>query len=162
MPASGNVARGRVLTTPVSSGKMIGMTGKGFPPAVLDWLLEGDDPSLRFFTFTELLGSSPGSPEAAAARREIMTSGAVPRILAAQGEDGHWEGRDRFYTGKYRGTVWSLIILAELGADGGGRARAARAVRRSCATRRTASRAASPTTAPRRTAAGCPAASSPA
>ena len=48
-----------------------------------------------------------------------MTSGAVPRILAAQGEDGHWEGRDRFYTAKYRGTVWSLIILAELGADGG-------------------------------------------
>ena len=48
-----------------------------------------------------------------------MTSGAVPRILAAQGEDGHWEGRDRFYTAKYRGTVWTLIILAELGADGG-------------------------------------------
>jgi hypothetical protein len=85
----------------------------------MPWLLEGDDPSLRFFTLTELLGRSPDSPEAAAARREIMTSGAVPRILAAQGEDGHWEGRDRFYTAKYRGTVWTLIILAELGADGG-------------------------------------------
>jgi hypothetical protein len=84
----------------------------------IPWLLEGDDPAVRFFTLTELLGSSPDSPDAAAARREIMTSGAVPHILAAQGSDGHWEGADRFYTAKYRGTVWQLIILAELGADG--------------------------------------------
>jgi hypothetical protein len=84
---------------------------------VLSWLLEGD-PSVRFFTLTGLLGRSPGSSEACAARCEIMKSGAVPRILEAQGDDGHWEGRDRFYTAKYRGTVWSLIILAGLGADG--------------------------------------------
>ena len=83
------------------------------------WLLDGDEPSVRFYALTELLGSSPDSPDAAAARREIMTKGAVPRILDAQGENGHWEGRDRFYTAKYRGTVWTLIILAELGADGG-------------------------------------------
>ncbi len=91
------------------------------------WLLEGDDPSVRFFTLTSLLGSSPDSPEAAAARRDIMARGAVPAILAAQGEDGHWEARDRFYTAKYRGTVWQLIILAELGADG-----ADERVRRGC------------------------------
>ena len=42
----------------------------------------------------------------------------MPRILAAQQADGHWEGPDRFYTAKYRGTVWQLLILAELGADG--------------------------------------------
>ena len=87
--------------------------------AAIPWLLEGDDPSVRFFTLTGLLGSSPDSPDAMAARREIMSRGAVPLILAAQGDDGHWEGRDRFYTAKYRGTVWQLIILAELGADGG-------------------------------------------
>ena len=87
-------------------------------PAVIPWLLESDDPSVRFFTLTELLGSPPDSPEAAAACRDIMTRGTVPTILAAQGDDGHWEGRDRFYTAKYRGTVWQLIILAELGADG--------------------------------------------
>ena len=39
-------------------------------------------------------------------------------ILAEQQADGHWEGPDRFYTAKYRGTVWTLLILAELGADG--------------------------------------------
>ncbi|MHB1489924.1 MAG: hypothetical protein ACYCTH_05435, partial [Cellulomonas sp.] len=47
-----------------------------------------------------------------------MTDGVVPQILAAQLSDGHWEGRDRFYTAKYRGTVWQLVILASLGADG--------------------------------------------
>jgi hypothetical protein len=85
----------------------------------ISWLLEGDDPSVRFFTLTELLGISPDSPEAAAARREIMTTGAVPSILAARRDDGHWEGPDRFYAAKYKGTVWQLITLAELGADGG-------------------------------------------
>ena len=57
-------------------------------------------------------------PDALAARRDLMTRGAVPRILSHQLDDGHWEARDRFYTGKYRGTVWTLLILAELGADG--------------------------------------------
>ena len=85
---------------------------------VIRWLLASDDPSVRFFTLTGLLDESPDSPDAAAARREIMSEGAVPQILAAQLEDGHWEGRDRFYTAKYRGTVWQLVILAELGADG--------------------------------------------
>ncbi len=42
----------------------------------------------------------------------------MPRILAEQQADGHWEGPDRSYTAKYRGTVWSLLILAELGAAG--------------------------------------------
>ncbi len=82
------------------------------------WLLDGEDPSVRYFTLTGLLGERAGSAEAVAARHEIMVSGAVPRILAAQGDDGHFGDRDRCYTAKYTGTVWQLIILAELGADG--------------------------------------------
>ena len=91
----------------VSSGR------PDFPSDPIPWLLSGDDPSVRFFTLTELLGSSPDSPDAAAARREIMSRGAVPLILAAQGDDGHWQSRDRFYTAKCRGTVWQLIILRD-------------------------------------------------
>ncbi len=41
----------------------------------------------------------------------------VTRILAAQGADGHWGAPGQFYRDKYRGTVWQLIVLAELGAD---------------------------------------------
>jgi hypothetical protein len=94
----------------------IGSAGTVSPDTV-SWLLQGDAP-VRYFTLTGLLGAAPDDPEVVAARRAIMSEGAVPRILAAQEADGHWEGRDRFYTAKYRGTVWQLIILAELGADG--------------------------------------------
>lgn len=73
---------------------------------------------MRYFTLTELLGAAPAYPDVMAARRAIMSRGTVPRILAAQAGDGHWEGRDDFYTAKYRGTVWQLVILAALGADG--------------------------------------------
>jgi hypothetical protein len=96
-------------------------------PDPIPWLLEGGDPSVRYFTLTGLLGAAPDDPEVVAARHAIMSEGTVPRILAAQGADGHWEGRDRFYAAKYRGTVWQLIILAELGADG-----ADERVRRGC------------------------------
>ncbi len=128
---------------------------------VVAWLLAGDEPAVRFATLAGLLGEPPDGPEAAAARRAIMSEGAVPQILAAQSDDGHWEGRDRFYTAKYRGTVWQLIVLAELGADG-----ADERVRRGCEAvlrdSRTSPRAASRSSAPRRPAADATASSSPA
>ena len=86
-------------------------------PDPTPWLLEGD-PSVRWHTLTRLLGAAPDDREVAEARRAIMREGGGPRILAAQGADGHFGDRDRYYTAKYTGTVWQLIILAELGADG--------------------------------------------
>ena len=83
----------------------------------IPWLLAGDD-SVRHAALTRLLGAAPDAPEVQEARRALMTESPVPRILAEQQADGHWEGPDRFSTAKYRGTVWQLIILAELGADG--------------------------------------------
>jgi len=108
------------------------------------WLLEGE-PAVRYLTLTRLLGEpadgaggatangsadggrSAGSAAAAEARRRIMTEGAVPAILAAQRDDGGWAEPGRFYSAKYAGTVWQLLILAELGADG-----ADERVRRGC------------------------------
>jgi hypothetical protein len=86
-------------------------------PNTVAWLLDCDDPSVRYFTLT-LLGESADGVAAAKTRCRIMTEGAVPLILAAQREEGHRCERERFYTAKYTGTVWQLIILAELGADG--------------------------------------------
>lgn len=86
-------------------------------PDPIPWLLAGD-PSVRWHVLSGLMGAAPDAPEALQARRAIMTEGTVPRILAEQRPDGHWEGPDRCYTAKYRGTVWTLLILAELGADG--------------------------------------------
>ncbi|MCB1755097.1 MAG: nitrogen fixation protein NifH [Gammaproteobacteria bacterium] len=86
-------------------------------PAVLDWLLEPNNPSVRYFTLTGILDKPESDKEVIAARAEIMESRWVRKILAAQQADGCWEAPNRFYTAKYRGTVWQLLILAELGAD---------------------------------------------
>ena len=83
-----------------------------------DWLLETDNPSVRCFCLTELLEKPEADPEVVAAKREILQTGKVPKILDKQSPQGCWEAPDRFYTAKYKGTVWQLIILAELGADG--------------------------------------------
>ena len=48
-----------------------------------------------------------------------METGVVPKILSGQKNAGNWEAPENFYIrSKYKGTVWQLIILAELGADG--------------------------------------------
>jgi hypothetical protein len=83
-----------------------------------DWLLETDNPSVRYFALTELLEKPETDPEVVEAKNEIIHTGTVPKILGKQSDLGYWEAPDRFYTAKYKGTVWQLIILAELGADG--------------------------------------------
>jgi hypothetical protein len=82
-----------------------------------DWLLEEDNPSVRYFTLTELLEKSQTDSQVKEAKNAIMSSGVVPKILAKQNEDGYWETPTALYTAKYKGTSWQLIILAELGAD---------------------------------------------
>lgn len=84
----------------------------------VDWLLEKDNPSVRYFTLSQILDAPQNSSEVQAAKKEIMLTGVVPKILAKQNAGGYWEEPDKFYTAKYKGTVWQLIILAELGADG--------------------------------------------
>jgi hypothetical protein len=82
-----------------------------------DWLLEEDNPSVRYFTLTELLDKPQTDEETQKAKTAIMKVGLVPKILAKQNSDGSWETPTAFYTAKYKGAVWQLIILAELNAD---------------------------------------------
>jgi hypothetical protein len=82
-----------------------------------DWLLEKDNPSVRYFTLINILEKSENDPDVRDAKHEIMKTGAVPKILMRQEDEGNWENPSRFYTAKYKGTIWQLIILAELGAD---------------------------------------------
>jgi len=83
-----------------------------------DWLLGEDNPSVRYFTLTQLLDRPLDDPEAVAARRAVMATGPVPAILAEQHPDGYWVKPGPGYNPKYRSTVWSAIYLAQLGADG--------------------------------------------
>jgi hypothetical protein len=83
----------------------------------IEWLLEKKSPSVRYFTLCDLLEQSNTSIEVKKAKHDIMNTGVVPAILSKQKEDGYWEESERFYNAKYKGTVWQLMILAELGAD---------------------------------------------
>ncbi|PJH75186.1 MAG: nitrogen fixation protein NifH, partial [Anaerolineae bacterium CG_4_9_14_0_8_um_filter_58_9] len=57
---------------------------------ILDWLLEPDNPSVRYFTLRHLLDRPEDDAEVQAARRAIMTSEPVQKILAAQNSEGYW------------------------------------------------------------------------
>jgi hypothetical protein len=81
------------------------------------WLLEKDNPSVRYFTLKELLDKTEADPEVAEAKKAIMNQGAVPHSLAKMRQGGYWETPASFYASKYKGTVWQLLTLAELGAD---------------------------------------------
>jgi hypothetical protein len=85
---------------------------------VMDWLLEQEpgNPGVRYFALTNLLERPQDDPEVIAAQRAVMEQGPVPAILAAQNPVGFWEKPGEGYYPKYRGTVWSIIYLAQLGA----------------------------------------------
>jgi prenyltransferase beta subunit len=88
------------------------------PSNPLAWLLEKENPSVRYFTLRDLLKKDETEPEVIEARHSIMTSGIVPAILARQEGGGYWGQPEQFYTDKYKGTIWQMLILAELAADG--------------------------------------------
>jgi len=85
----------------------------------IHWLLEKDNPSVRYFTLTDILDKSENARAIKETKQEIMESGVVPNILAKQTDEGYWGMAENFYIrAKYKGTVWQLITLAELEADG--------------------------------------------
>jgi hypothetical protein len=86
---------------------------------VINWLLEKENPSVRFYTLTELLEKKLDGPEVNEAKEQIMKIGVIPKILSKQNPKGYWGiAKDFYIRSKYKGTVWTLILLAELGADG--------------------------------------------
>ena len=66
----------------------------------------------------DLLEKPETNSDVKEAKQDIMRTGVVPAILEKQENEGYWEEPERFYNAKYKGTVWQLMILAELGADG--------------------------------------------
>lgn len=83
-----------------------------------EWLLGEDNPSVRCFTLIDVLDKSENDLDVEKSRKAIIQIGAVPKILSKQKSGGYWGVAENFYVkGKYRGTVWQLMVLAELGAD---------------------------------------------
>ena len=85
----------------------------------LDWLLEHNNPSVRYYTLINLLDKSLDDSEVIQTKHDIMKTGLIPKIMAKQHTGGYWGKPEEFYArSKYKGTVWTFIILAALGADG--------------------------------------------
>ena len=85
--------------------------------STMNWFLEKDNPSVRYFALTELLDCAKNNSDVVETKNAIMKSGIVPKILEQQNPVGYWGTEKKFYLEKYTGTVWQLIILAELAAD---------------------------------------------
>jgi len=84
----------------------------------IEWLLEENNPSVRYRALTDILEKNMNDNEVKDAKEKIMVEGIVPKILNKQKTEGYWETAENFYIRtKYKGTVWQFIILAELYAD---------------------------------------------
>ncbi|HSL76367.1 MAG TPA: hypothetical protein VK867_05440 [Candidatus Limnocylindrales bacterium] len=97
-----------------------GLTLAGrWPIQSLAWLLERETPAVRHLALRDLLRRPTDDPELAQARADAMAADPIASILAAQHPQGYWEKPGPGYATKYRGTVWQVIFLDQLGADPG-------------------------------------------
>ncbi|MFQ6013549.1 MAG: hypothetical protein ACE5LS_07900 [Thermoplasmata archaeon] len=81
----------------------------------LNWLLEEEEPSIRYLTLTEILLRPEDDPEVQASREKIGVRGWAADILAKQHPEGRWVGEESLYRPKYLSTNWMLLILSDLG-----------------------------------------------
>jgi hypothetical protein len=93
----------------------------------LAWLLEPDEPGVRHLALRDLLDRPPDDPELLTAQAAAHVEGPIPAILAEMDDAGYWVKPGPGYNPKYRATVWSIIMLAQLGASAAQDERIARA-----------------------------------
>lgn len=94
----------------------------------ISWLLEPDTQGVRYLALRDLLDRPPDDPELSAAREMAYATGHIATILSKMDKAGFWVEPGPGYNPKYRSTVWSLMLLAQLG----GSARLDERIRRAC------------------------------
>ncbi len=82
----------------------------------VSWLLEPENPGVRYLALRDLLDKPFDDPELVLARQNAHTKGPITAILDKMQPEGYWAKPGPGYTTKYRSTDWSLIMLAQLGA----------------------------------------------
>jgi hypothetical protein len=83
----------------------------------LSWLLEAQTPGVKYLALRDLLGRSKTDSELCTARKAAHTQGPIATVLGEMDETGYWVKPGPGYSPKYRSTVWSVILLAQLGAS---------------------------------------------
>ena len=83
----------------------------------LPWLLEESEPEVRYLAIRDILGLAENDPVLIEARQTAHKQGPIAAIMAEMHPDGYWIEPGPGYNPKYRSSVWSLILLASLGAN---------------------------------------------
>jgi hypothetical protein len=80
----------------------------------LPWLLETQNPPVRYWALRDLCDRPANDPQVRAARAAIPAWPPLAELLAAQKRDGYWIKRN-YYLPRTRGTFWVLSVLGDLG-----------------------------------------------
>jgi hypothetical protein len=83
----------------------------------LPWLLESENPGVRYLAMRDLLDLSPDDKKLKTARKSAHKEGPIAHVLSKMNEEGFWQRAGTGYGPKYKSTVWALILLAQLGAS---------------------------------------------
>jgi hypothetical protein len=81
----------------------------------LQWLLEQGDIGVKYLALRDLL--KPDEKELTAAGEKAHAEGPISKVLENMAKEGYWQKPGAGYLPKYTGTVWSIILLAQLGAS---------------------------------------------
>jgi len=83
----------------------------------LTWLLEEENPGVRYLALRDLLELPENDAELTTTREKAHREGPIATILDAMKPEGYWVTPGAGYSCKYKSGVWSLIMLAQLGAS---------------------------------------------
>jgi hypothetical protein len=81
----------------------------------LKWLLEPADIGVKYMAMRDLVKAD--NKELDAAKKAAHTNGPIAAVLDKMDKEGFWVQPGAGYFPKYFSTVWSIILLAQLGAD---------------------------------------------
>lgn len=99
---------------------------KGDP---VSWLLQPEDSGVRYLALRDLLDKPTDDPDLNSARHTAHSRGPIAAVLDHMQPEGYWPEAGPGYLPKYRSSVWSITLLAQLGAQVGEDER----IRRACA-----------------------------
>jgi len=80
---------------------------------VMEWLMEMDQPAVRYLAMRDL--QDFGGKELREARELIPRTGWVKKILSGRLKNGYWIDGTDLYRPKYVSTNWNLLALSDLG-----------------------------------------------
>jgi len=83
--------------------------------STIGWLLEENQPSVRYHALLELLGFERDSLEVTETYSALPKKGWAAHILNLQKPEGYWQSKRDLYRPKYTATNWMCLILSDLG-----------------------------------------------